>query len=312
MVINNGASKASETKSTWRENGSAILEFLAYIAFILVLVVCIVGMVFIFITFFANSIGRQDDYSRIATEIKKTALFDSVSVETLINHLDTMVDIQKRSTANDLMAFIYGMLSSILVGLCGAFVLKSKRNAEEANKSAEAAKKNAEEANKSAEAAKKTAEEAKITASKSAGEIDEAKRMFVGQSNYQSNVFRIYQYIASAELEVQIYKLPVATDSINRINSEITKLLSSKDKFFDRESIVFLYEKLIKLQTAIENNIALLKKSIESREKSGGTDTTELKELRQRLQSMESLQPRYNRWLNESIAACEAALKTQS
>ena len=48
MVINNGASKASETKSTWRENGSAILEFLAYIAFILVLVVCIVGMVFIF------------------------------------------------------------------------------------------------------------------------------------------------------------------------------------------------------------------------------------------------------------------------
>ena len=249
-------------------------------------------------SFFANSIGRQDDYSRIATEIKKTALFDSVSVETLINHLDTMVDIQKRSTANDLMAFIYGMLSSILVGLCGAFVLKSKRNAEEANKSAEAAK--------------KTAEEAKITASKSAGEIDEAKRMFVGQSNYQSNVFRIYQYIASAELEVQIYKLPVATDSINRINSEITKLLSSKDKFFDRESIVFLYEKLIKLQTAIENNIALLKKSIESREKSGGTDTTELKELRQRLQSMESLQPRYNRWLNESIAACEAALKTQS
>ena len=298
MVINNGASKASETKSTWRENGSAILEFRAYLAFSLVLVVCIVGLVFIFITFFANSIGRQDDYSRIATEIKKTALFDSVSVETLINHLDTMVDIQKRSTANDLMAFIYGMLSSILVGLCGAFVLKSKRNAEEANKSAEAAK--------------KTAEEAKITASKSAGEIDEAKRMFVGQSNYQSNVFRIYQYIASAELEVQIYKLPVATDSINRINSEITKLLSSKDKFFDRESIVFLYEKLIKLQTAIENNIALLKKSIESREKSGGTDTTELKELRQRLQSMESLQPRYNRWLNESIAACEAALKTQS
>lgn len=122
-----------------------------------------------------------------------TASEKNDDIDILIKHLENMVAIQKNGMTNDLMSFIYGILSAVLVGLCATFVEKSRNSADETKKTADKAQllvnkatketkdaitqaqKTTIEAKDNAEEAKKQAAIAKDKANATVKAINEAK-----------------------------------------------------------------------------------------------------------------------------------------
>lgn len=117
-----------------------------------------------------NAIVASSDHSSL-TSSNETAMLDSY-----IKHMESMVSIQKSGMTNDLMSFIYGILTAILIGVCATLVVRSRDNADEAKRAVEKAVNNADAANKTVDEAKKTADEAKKTAYEAKGSAQEAKK----------------------------------------------------------------------------------------------------------------------------------------
>ena len=106
-----------------------------------------------------------------ATQNQQDSDADKDEIESLVKHMENMITVQKSGMTNDLLSFVYGILSTVLVGLCASFVVKSRESAEKtretaskAQESANKAKGYVEEAKKRVLAAKQNAENAEAHA----------------------------------------------------------------------------------------------------------------------------------------------------
>ena len=96
----------------------------------------------------AEKIGNQlADLSTYASTNSSTELSMSkvddmqTKVNDVIEHLQQLQMLQKNAASNDVMSFLYSILSTILVGVCAGFVVKSNASAKEAKESANESKK---------------------------------------------------------------------------------------------------------------------------------------------------------------------------
>lgn len=245
--------------------------------------VCLVGMIYCFISFvqttrsfnaecrkmlldtasIMTSDDNADSTSVTSHEVssEKTAIVDN-----MITHMESVVAIQERGTTNSLMSFVYGVLSSVLVGLCAKFVATSRNSADEAKKTADLITQKSinitDEMNKAlnqTEIATKeaniSANEAKDKAKKAEEIIEQAKKiaelatekaleaeeaiekvdntvMTAIVMKYQVRIIKIIIKIVSAEMELQRLDKIAANRLIKSISRDTLSLL--KDDEFKR------------------------------------------------------------------------------
>ena len=134
-----------------RKDRSSIL--FGIVCFIAVLG-CIIGMVICCVEFYLNSNSFNEEASRAIDKIVANATTtDQELSKEMILHLEKIVSIQESGMKNDLMSFVYGALSTILVGLCAGFVAKSRENADKAENKARETKNAIDQAHKAVEIA---------------------------------------------------------------------------------------------------------------------------------------------------------------
>ncbi len=241
---------------------------------------CLVGMIYCFISFIhitrafnsecreilidaASVLTPSDDMDSASIVSYEESSDRLVMVDSLIAHMENIVAIQESGTTNSLMSFVYGILSSILVGLCAKFVATSRNSADEAKKTAdfitqkaanvtdkmrEALKKTeeiTEVAKMSAENAEKRAAEAehkikqandaaalaieKATEAETAIEkVDNAARIAIVMK-YQARVISIIIKIVSGGIELLRLDKISATRLIKSIQDETFSLLNDEE-----------------------------------------------------------------------------------
>lgn len=167
----------------------------------LTVIVCVIGMIICGIMFAWTSFKFSDQLTDTLLQIQHVSLSDGSNIipsnnadvassdhssltasnetamlDSYIKHMESMVAIQKSGMTNDLMSFIYGILTAILIGVCATLVVRSRDNADEAKRAVEKAINNADAANKTVDEAKKTADEAKESAQEAKRHAEEAKQ----------------------------------------------------------------------------------------------------------------------------------------
>jgi flagellar basal body-associated protein FliL len=91
-----------------------------------------------------NQLGDLSAYTSTdsSTEMSTSKIGDIQStVDNVIEHLQQLQILQKNAASNDVMSFLYSILSTILVGVCAGFVAKSNASAKEAREYANESKK---------------------------------------------------------------------------------------------------------------------------------------------------------------------------
>jgi len=128
-----------------------------WIFIIIVAIVCLFSLISSTCSFVYNQLVFNKAYSNAAAEIvnQLTNVSDNPSSELSINtteskqamaqvvieHLKQLQELQKNAASNDVMSFLYSILSTILVGVCAGFVIKSNDSARRAEASANESKK---------------------------------------------------------------------------------------------------------------------------------------------------------------------------
>ncbi len=276
-------------------------------------IICLIGMVFCCVSYIYTSWKSSKEYSEVLQQISIITTADASQgisgdaspdlssgnppeslsdktdmIETLIQHMESMVTIQKNGMTNDVMSFIYGMLSTLLVGLCAGFVVKSRANADDAKNTVDEAKSNAEIAKENAQTAAEKAKETEeaISQARHATEIATILK-------YQLRLIIISSRIINAKSLLSTFERISANREINQIRKEIESLfadkafvssLNSKNSDFSNE-IDKVYNELTDLQKYIDT---FLKKCRETY--SGGN-----------LESMVVAANNYKNWIDLAI-----------
>ena len=279
--------------------------------------VCLIGMIFCCVSFIYTSWKSSEEYSKILQEISTIASSDnsqgisgnassslssSTSSETLsdksdvteslIKHMENMVTIQKNGMTNDLMSFIYGMLSTLLVGLCAGFVVKSRANADDAKNTVNEAKKNAEIAKEHAEIA---AEKAKGTEEA----ISKANNAAIAASilKYQFRFIVISSRILTAKASLLAFDKVSANQVFTQIRNEI-ELLFTDDKFvssLDSNDIIIELEKVYDELRGLQGCIKTFKDSCREKYRDNA------------LESMMVAADNYKTWMELAIQIIDSA-----
>lgn len=234
---------------------------------IVAVLVCLIGMGVCCYSFIKTSMSFSNECEKVLLEIASSAAsIDSSDpsadvssavtsgkndlVDSLITHMESMVAIQKSGMTNDLMSFIYGILSAVLVGLCAAFVVKSRSSADEAKKTADEAKENAGAAKKQAEIAEEKAKETQKAIEQAQNAASAAKKL-----RYQVKLIIISSRIASAKSALLGLNNIIANRVIIQIRDEICAVflddefsLALKSNDFDHAEIEKIYDELLDLQ----------------------------------------------------------------
>lgn len=244
-------------------------------------------------------------------------------IKSLITHMENLVAIQRTGMTNDLMSFVYGILSSILVGLCVTFVVKSRTNADEVRKIAAEAKENAKDAERQAknvgekvndiasvidqaktatEKAKKNAEAALQQAGIAEDSVKATKKA-IEQANNATEIVKVFQYqlrllivsdrIMSAKTALSRFNKALANREIIKISDEIYSLFSCDDEYkriiescdLDSTEIGKVYNELVVLKENVNEFLVECNKTFEDFE----------------LESMEIAASNYIRWIQSSI-----------
>lgn len=146
--------------SSQGKNSTNNLFSIILMIFVLVLgIVCLIGLIVSTVVFTNNMKAFSDVSTNAAQAIANMVPSENATAQTAITYLESLQQIQKNSTTNDVMSFVYSMLSTVLVALCAGFVAKSYKNVEIANKSVEEAKQKAEASENNAKAASNSAEQ---------------------------------------------------------------------------------------------------------------------------------------------------------
>lgn len=281
-TVINGNDKNSNDKNGNDKNGKvSFFEIVCAGA----VICCIIGMIICCVLFCVNTFKfskyAQETLSRIDLS---TPEVDKEAVKSMIKNMESIIAIQKSGMTNDVMSFIYGILSTILVGLCAGFVVKSRNNADETKKTVEKVIESAGIAKSHAEKAEGAILQAQ-TAAERANELQ-----------YQSRLIIIMNRLLFAKSVLQGHQRVLANREISQTQKEIASLFS-EDEFikcrniFNREKIDQVYGELHSL---------------------GHQTDVFLEECKQNysgpaLQSMEDSAKNYQEWINEAIGCIDNA-----
>lgn len=283
---NNDNSNNNNSKNKHETKQSIIFGYVALGA----VIACILGLLICCASFFHNTLISNEEFRQILKMIESTIAHtdaadtssvplavpaESISLErlssalsddtpsastdnndkltTLITHMENMIAIQKSGMTNDLMSFIYGILSTVLVGVCATYVMQirtslaeAKENAKKAETQASIVKEKADNTGSIIQDAKKATEEAKNNAEealKQAGiakESVEATKKAISQAQnaatiakelqYQLKLLIIADWIMSAKTALLRFDHHAANEPIIKIRDS-TPLLFSDDEF---------------------------------------------------------------------------------
>lgn len=209
-----------------------------------------------------------------------------------LTYLESLQIIQKNNTTNDLMSFIYSILSTLLVGLCAGFVVKSKKHADESAKVSLDAQKNAE----AARISKEEAEGIRNETQENVTTTQTLKAEAFKQINLHDNNIKILS------IHVEIMYARYYLDNHNQVEAnrtiyEIQKKVSSLTGTLELSFIKQLRDELLLLKSAVDlfelsinrNNYADNKKS-----------------------SMKASALRYKRQIDNSVQLCDKAIRSQN
>lgn len=288
-------------------------------------ITCLIGMLICFTTFLYNTYISTEEYMRVikiiesntvqtpavdtssrpiavlsesADPLTSASSDDSLSntssdnndndkLATLITHMENMIAIQKSGMTNDLMSFIYGILSTTLIGVCIKIVTQCRASADEAQKTADEAQKNADRVNESVNAMNKA-----ISRAQNAATI--AKKL-----QFQLKLLIIADWIMSAKTALLRLDYHAANVPIIKIRDE-TPLLFSDEEFKgmmesfaeDSMGIGKVYNDLLCLKDNVKDFLA------ESKQKyNTGSE----------LKTREDAAENYQRWIQKALDCIDDA-----
>jgi len=286
----------------WSESFSNILFS---VSFCIISTVCLIGLIGCISGFLNNEKSFNSAYLQASNQLTINAENNKVSQDEIkekIEYIERLQSVHKSSTTNDVLSFIYGMLSTIMVGLCAGFVVKSKKGADESKESAIIVK----DMLKSTKTAQKTVESIQNnllntmsemimqqnTILENSKEIDKKMNKTAEQLDSYSETFRV--------LEIHIYIMLAknslySMDQIN-INAyfyDIAKLTKKLSKKCDKLLLNQLRDEMLKLKSAIDDSIS--------------TQIDTIPDIKKKTSSMQTIN-RVTNQIDESISVCDKIL----
>ncbi len=237
---------------------SDIIEVLIFVFVLIIAIICLKGFLECTHAFSDSQQLYSQAYAEASTAIV-TAADQSGNIEELIRHLEQLQTVQKNSLTNDLMSFVYGVLSTILVGLCAGFVVKSQKNAQTAQNAADSVEKKEVEIEAISDEAKKKLNEV----NKIKNEINEVFENIrdefeaIKQNNIKQQIKIQENFGTFLALHVEIIHARTAlmsfdqVESNTRIYSILTKI-KSINSVFDKKAVAQLRTELLVLKSVID------------------------------------------------------------
>lgn len=241
-----------------KKNPDTLRKVFAIIIMVFVLIVsivCLSGMIGSTISFIENQKTFNKTYSDTASKIAGLSETDRDTIQTSIEYLDKLQQIQKNSTTNDVMSFIYSSLSTILVGLCAGFVAKSYKNVEIANEAVNKASINAETAQQFAKTAKENAESSEKASNKVKNDLETAKKTYekalleINKQRNTNSVITIHIEIVHARAALFAHDKITANQRISNIKRLVKKITDE----IDDHTIKQLIQELLGLITSVDD-----------------------------------------------------------
>lgn len=258
-----------------------VINALITISIFIISAICLIGMISCIISFMSNQQSFNKAYTDainiITSSVGQGTSISDEAIFTIMTHMENLQIIQKNSATNDMMSFVYGILSTILVGLCAGFVAKSKKSADESKETAKQAEKNA----KTVENTKKDMLQIKKDVLE---EMKKAREQIEIQKG-NTKLLEVHIAIAHAKMSLSTCN---QVDSNSRIYS-INKLIKSFDNVFDSQAIKQLRNELLILKSFVDEF-----KSTATQKYTNGTKL-----------SMSQSASRYYKQLDESICLCD-------
>lgn len=226
-----------------------------FMIFILIIsIICLKGIVESTNSFIESQKSFSETYSNTANKIANLSNSDRETIENSLEYLERLQLIQKNSATNDVMSFIYSVLSTILVGLCAGFVAKSYKNIEIANESANAASTKASEAKQSAEDSKENSILSQKNLNDAKKDLEDAKVVYMealNEINIQKNAIEIIT------IHIEIVHARSALSSKDKISANqrfytIKRLVEKIPINTDKNLATQLLQELLSLKNAIE------------------------------------------------------------
>ena len=233
---------------------TTFVNVLIVIEILVISLVCLIGMILCINSFISNQTSFNTAYTEVISGIADTIYSnDSIANDNLnviMTHLENLQVIQKNSVTNDLMSFVYGILSTTLVGLCVGFVAKCKKNADEAKRNAVEAKSTADDAKAKAETVKIDKEDISKIKGVVEEKAEEVKKLIDSASNQlvvqmgNTELAKIHIEIIHAKFSLYLSDQVDANGRIYNINSSVRSLGGS----YDNEAISQLRNELLSLE----------------------------------------------------------------
>lgn len=250
--------------------------------------ICLIGIILCIQSFISNQQSFNYSYTEAINAITSIIYEDGIianeTISNMMTHMENLQVIQKNSTTNDLMSFIYGILSTTLVGLCAGFVAKSKKSADESKETAAQARKDVQTVDNVKNKILKIQSNVKEELKKSKTLRISAEEQIKIQNN-NTKLLKVHIEISHAKMSLFLCNQVESNVRIYQINKQI----NSFDDNFERQSIRQLRDELL-----------LLKSSVDEFKNNANEKYTNGK-----LTSMLQSATRYYSELNESISVCE-------
>lgn len=265
-----------------------ILNCLFLVFFILIAICCLISLIMGLITLRNTDLTFSKEYS---DALKAIPLADgtnhAVNIENLITHMENMQSIQKNNVTNNLMSFVYGILSTILVGICTGAAAKSKSLAEGSKESAKEIKKVGEEIFKAEDKSKKQIEYLLQRVSFAA---EQSARL-----NNNIKLMRIHSEIAYTKVALANLERVEANYRLHRIVDWMNSLSKEKNASFNKEPVIYLQEELEILNNQIDELSDRIEKlHIKNPDENIG-----------RYESFIASIKNYKKWVKEAIQKCD-------
>lgn len=293
-------------------------------------IVCVAGLWQSFKSFSESQQNFNKTYTEAAAAIidfqAEQSETDDLNVEKneiakiSIEHLESLQVIQKNAVTNDLMSFLYSALTTVLIGLCAGFVVKSRKYCDEANENAKKSENSADKADKTAtkaeeiiktaeeaisdaentaKSAKVTVEAAKDTAedvNKKLAEMQENAKLSIDSLNKANEIYNTQKSItAILGIHIEIIHARAELQLGNRIATNerifnIYNLISLLPENNDKKSLANVQKEILKLYTQINEYVEKL--DLSNEEKASRKQAADI----------------YKRYMDKAIKLCETKL----
>ena len=228
----------------------SLINILIVVIIVSISVTCLISMLLCINTFIENQKAFNASYTEATTALvnflneyggSENSTTDATldSLDNALTYLENLQLIQKNSTTNDIMSFLYSLLSTILV--------KSKKHADEAEKVALSAKGEAEEA----KIAKESAESIRNETQQNVASVKELKATALNQITIHNNnikILSIHIEIMYAHYSLDAHDQVQANQRIYVIRKRVCSLNGNMEKL----SIEQLRNELLTLNSTVD------------------------------------------------------------